>query len=186
MSRQEELVSQDWLLYQKGIDYKTKINLFQEVNKNERFYAGRQWDGVVANGLPTPVLNICKRIIDYKVSTIMSNQLKIQYTIDGEYDEEQQAVVDALTAYAAPQWERLKMDSINEQVLLDAAISGDGVAYFFWDPDIRPPDPDAEGDINVERIDNVNIFFGNPNDPRVETQPYILITFRKMVEDVQA
>jgi hypothetical protein len=40
--------TQEWLLYENGIDYKHKINLFEIVDKNERMYVRRpmEWGTV--------------------------------------------------------------------------------------------------------------------------------------------
>jgi hypothetical protein len=190
--KDESMLSEDWRLYQKGIDYHNKINLNAEVNKNERFFTDDQWNGVVSNGLPTPVINVIKRIILYKKSSIMSDQIKIQYSIDGLDDvseddrsAELRKIADVLTKYADAHWERFKQDSINEQVLLDAAISGDGCVYYWWDDTIKlASDADSKGDMICEIVDGVNYFPGNPNSVDVQKQPYILISFRELVENV--
>lgn len=55
-------VLREWQEYERGLDYKRKINLFAKVDKNERFYGDDQWSGVQANGLPTPQYNQVARI----------------------------------------------------------------------------------------------------------------------------
>ena len=71
--------TEEWKQYQAGIDYNHKVDLYQTVNKNERFYAGDQWMGVVSNGLPTPVFNILKRIINYFVSSVLSQNVTLHF-----------------------------------------------------------------------------------------------------------
>ena len=186
-----ENVTDSWLDYQRGLDYKRKINLLATVDKSERFYSDRQWEGVKSNGLPTPQHNVTARIVDYKVSQVMDNQLKMNFSVDG-IDEETEddsetkliEVAEILSAYSETTWERVKMDSMNEDGLLDAALSGDMVSFWYWDESINAGDG-IMGDINGELIDNVNYFPGNPNSPKVQTQPYIILAFRQMVEDVR-
>lgn len=195
--------TQEWNEYQKGLDYKRKLNLHATVDKNERFYAGDQWNGVRSNGLPTPVLNIIKRVIQYKISQIMSNQIKMQFSVDGADDIPQQQknmgnitdndllnyAGDLFSGYALKMWERLKFDSINESGLKDCALSGDYVLYHYWDDSVEAGN-EVMGDISIEIIDSVNYFPGNPNDTRINyngkpIQPYIILAYRKLVSDLR-
>jgi hypothetical protein len=177
---------EEWRMVQSGIDYNHRINLYETVNKNERFYAGNQWEGVIANGLPTPVFNIFKRIINYFIASILSQQVKMQFvaeqvgdTPNSEEEEYMKEAAELLSLYSETLWEKKKMNQKLRQVLLDAAISGDAAAYSFWNASISGIID--EGDIDLELPDNVNVFFGNPSSSDVEKQPYILITSREMV-----
>lgn len=181
----------EWQQYLDGIDYNQRIGLYENANKNERFYAGNQWDGVVSNGLPTPVFNIFKRIINYFIASILSQNTALQFVPENVGDEpsneDEQYIKDAaelVTAYSETCFEKKKMNQKMRQWLLDAAISGDACAYNFWNPNIDTYQ-DAKGDIDVEEIDSVNVFFGNPNDKRVQTQPYIIIAFRELVSKLR-
>ncbi|MFD0673931.1 hypothetical protein [Cohnella sp. GCM10027633] len=180
-----------WQLYQDGIDYNTRINLYENVNKNERFYANDQWNGVVANGLPTPVFNIFKRIINYFIAAIMSQNVAMQFTAENVGDDtdipEEVAMKEAaetITQYSNTLQEKNKMHQFLWQTLLDCAISGDGCGYNYFDASIDTGQL-AKGDICLENVDNVNVFFGNPNDKRVQKQPYIIIAFRELVENLK-
>lgn len=181
----------EWDLYEVGLNHKRKINLSPMVDKNERFYSDRQWDGVVSNGLPTPQYNVVARIIDYKVSQVMDNQVKALYSVQGisedtedEQEQQLQKVAEILSGYSETTWERVKMDAMNENGLLDAALSGDMISFWYWDESIDAGN-DVQGDLDGELIDNVNYFPGNPNDPNVQRQPYIILAFRRLVEDVK-
>jgi hypothetical protein len=185
----EEMES--WKFYDEGITYKQRIGLYEEVNKHERFYSGRQWDGVVANGLPTPVLNLIRRITDHKINTVMGEDIKVNYSVDGVDDtdntpdsEEIREIAKMMSAYAMTVWENLDEDIKNEMALLDAALSGDGIEYFYWDPTINAGNG-IMGGIASEMVDNVNYFPGNPNSSDVQSQPKITIAFRKMVKELK-
>jgi hypothetical protein len=195
--------TKDWQLYKDGIDYKSSLNLFATTNRNERFYAGHHWDGVDTGGLPQVRLNVTKRIVNWKVSQIMSDMLTMQFSAENSanYDPTNpdkiamlQEVARLLTDYSKTTWERLKQDAMNEQVILDAALSGDGIVYFPWDETINAGKNEygaaVVGDINEEIIDNVNYFPGNTSDPRPNDkngplQPYIILSFRKLVKDAR-
>lgn len=191
MSKQAYDDTDEWLQYQSGIFYNGRIDLYNTVNKNERFYSNDQWNGVVSNGLPTPVFNIFKRIIDYKIAAILSQNTAMQFTAENVGDNpsnpEEQALVDAaelITQYSETLFEKLKMNQHMRQWLLDAALSGDACAYSFWDSTIDTMQA-LLGDINMDDIDSVNVMFGNPNDKRVQMQPYILIVFRDLVSKLK-
>jgi hypothetical protein len=98
-------------------------------------------------------------------------------------------VARLLSDYSKTTWERLKQDAMNEQALLDAGLSGDGIAYFYWDESINAGQ-NVMGDIAEELIDNVCYFPGNTSDPRPNDkngpiQPHIILSFRKLVKDVR-
>jgi hypothetical protein len=184
----------EWKLYQAGIDYNHKIDLNTTVNTNERFYAGDQWNGVVSNGLPTPVFNIIKRCINHFIASIMSSAIKMQFTPINvgsqveDSDAEGQitnAAAGLISDYSETLWEDQKMDFLMRQALLDSAVSGDACFHWFWNPsaDIGQ---EAEGNIEGELVDNTNVFFGNPNDYRAQKQPYIVLSFRQLVSDLKA
>jgi hypothetical protein len=185
----EEL--QVWKDYQEGIDFKRRIGLYADVDKNSNFYQKKMWLGVQAGNLPTPVLPLIPRIVDHKVNTVMGDDIKINYSIDGiddtDYSPDKELLREVskkLSAYAMTLWENLQEDSRNEQALLDAALSGDGIEYFYWDASVDAGDG-VKGQIKSMIIDNVNYFPANPNDPDVQSQVKIQIAFRQMVEDLK-
>ncbi|MBQ4542756.1 MAG: phage portal protein, partial [Clostridia bacterium] len=170
----------DWELYEKGIDFKNRINLYKEVEDNNRFFQGDQWHGVKSEGLPTPVFNIIKPVIRYKVSAVMQNNIKISYSSENyneKNSEKMNKVCELLTNKAEILWEQLKMDFHNEELLKDSAISGDGIAYFYYD--------DEKDKIKLELIDNTNIYPSNPNYANIQQQDYIIIAFRRTVDSVR-
>ena len=179
--------TQLWNRYQQGLDHKSKIKLLPTGNKNERFYSGKQWEGVQANGLPTPVLNIVKQVVDYKISAVMSDMISMQFSADGvgDNDTEGQAyreVAKLFTEYSRTQWENLKVDSMNEEGLLNAALSADMCSHWYWDKRAK--------DFTGELIDNANLMLGDPNTSEINdafgpVQPYIQLAFRRQVEDVR-
>ncbi len=170
----------EWDLYQRGIEYKTRLGLYNTVEENHRFFQGDQWHGVKSEGLPTPVFNIIKPVIRYKISGIMQNDLSIMYTSENYEDKDYEKLkraAELLTLYAKQLWEKLKMNYYNEELLKDGAISGDGCAYFYYDAEKKQ--------INMETIDNTNIYPSNPNNPSVQEQDYIIIAFRRSVDSVR-
>lgn len=183
-----EQISQDWKDYERGIDYKRRINLYANVDKNERFYSGDQWSGVKNNGLPTPVFNIVKRVINYFISALVSQPYKMQFsTYEGIQEDE---TAQNYTDYASQKWEFDKLNSLLMDGLLDCAVSGDFVLHTYWDKEVYV-DGMTEGDFCNEKIDNVNIFLGNVNSCIINRngrcyQPYVILAGRDTVYNLKA
>ncbi len=178
--------------YESGVEYKNKIDLYQTVDTNERFYAGDHWHGIESTGVPKPVFNFSRRVLDYLVSAVRSRNVKMVFTPlqfqNGQPTEESDRLAHTLNDYSAATWERLKMDSLYQKVLLDGGISGNGILFFYWDEALFSYSPEGEeipGDINVERIDSVNFFPGDPNCDEVQRQPYLILSMRRPVAEVQ-
>ncbi len=181
--------TEEWELYEKGKEYNYSINLYETVNTNERFFRGDQWDNLNAGGLPTPVFNIFKRIIGFFISSIMQAPIKMRYNLTSpsggvEFGEEEASIAsEKLNKIVDLRWEKSKMNNLLASSLNDAAISGDGICYTYWDSDIKTGQP-FKGDFKSVLLDNTNVFFGNPNSKDVQKQPYILIAQRETVLDL--
>ena len=63
--------------YNAGLQFCTGIDLYDTVQVNENFFIGKQWEGVQANGLPTPVFNFLKRVVLFSVANISTDNLKL-------------------------------------------------------------------------------------------------------------
>ena len=188
--------TKDWQQYQIGIGHKNSLELYKTVDKNERFYTKRHWEGVRTNGLPAAVLPYAKRIVDFKVAMVMSDRVSMTFTPQGVSDDAndelsllQRKIASQLTDYARTVAENTKFDEMNANGLLDAAISGDMVSFWFWDETIDAGNG-IMGDINGHLVDNVNVFLGDVNTPEINNvygpvQPYIIIAFRKNVKEVR-
>ena len=180
-------ISKAWSQYEAGKDYKRHIGLYENNRRNERFYRGDQWYGSAANDLPKPVFNVIKRVVDFLVSSVASSDISLRYTdenlpfmTDEAEVAAQKEALSVLTKNAAYRWEKNGMESKAYRLLTDAAISGDGVIYCYWDPEIRGPQG-FMGDIATEIIDNVNLFVADVNRPDIQSQDYIILSSRASV-----
>lgn len=175
-----------WAAYQRGTDFNTQINLEDTVKSNENFYIGKQWEGVQANGLPTPQFNILKRVTGFIVATITTDNIKVQSSAlsrmpvpENEIDPIE-VVNDEMTALN----ELNNLTSIVRAFARNAAVDGDGCIYTYWDAEVDCGDG-VKGAIKDEVLDNTNVFFGNPNSSDVQSQPYIQIVHRLPVREVR-
>lgn len=154
--------------YKKGTEYKASIGdkgIFEQSKINERFYVGDQWHGAnCGNDRPLVRRNIIKRIADYKLSSITSAPIAVNYSADGvpdntgleelktqyqndikngmnfvgETDEAEISIITSiLSDYFATTAERVKFDAKKEKALRNAYISGTGIAYTYWDNQIE-------------------------------------------------
>lgn len=191
MKFKKEKFTEEWQLYEKGKEYNYSINLYDTVNTNERFYRGDQWDSIDAKGLPTPVFNIFKRIINYFTSTIMQSSVAMRFSFVSPYgagtgisEEEANSICDTLNSIVDLRCEKIKFDRLLADSLTEAAITGDAVCYTYWDPSVKTGQP-FSGDFVSVLVDNTNVFFGDPNSRDVEKQPFILIAQRETVSSLK-
>ena len=184
-------ISKAWQQYEAGLEYKRKIGLFETVRQNERFYRGEQW-GNEGVGLPRPVFNVIRRIIDYLVCTVASGNVSISFSdenlpfiTDADSAAAARAAVKTLSHNASYRWERQRMDSKAYRLLTDAAISGDGVIYCWWDPAIATGQL-MLGDIVTDVIDSTNLFVADVNRADIQSQEYIILSGRAPVSMLRA
>lgn len=168
-----------WEMYEKGVQFNNQINLDETIRVNENFVIGKQWEGVASNGLPTPQINILKRVALFTIATIVSDNVKVTASPlantvgTSNYKQIAQYINDEYEAI----FERNKVPSLIREFARNAAVDGDGCIYTYWDADAETGQ-EAKGQICSEIIDNNRVFFGNPSDVRVENQPWIIIEKR--------
>ena len=173
-----------WEMYQKGLGFNTQINLDDTVRVNENFFIGKQWEGVSSNNLPTPQINILKRTGMFTIATTVSDNVKVTASPLANtvgttgYKDLIRYVNDEFEAI----FERNKIPSLVREFARDAAVDGDGCIYTYWDADAETGqkinNTEIKGQIRCETIDNTRVFFGNPSDVHVESQPWIIIAKR--------
>lgn len=174
-----------WEYYENGLRFNDQINLDETVRANENFYVGKQWEGVQANGLPTPVFNFLKRVVGFITATITSDNLKVNASaLENTPD------TDSLTdpvRIVNEEFEALieqnDIPSLNREFTRNAAVDGDGCTYTYWDSEV-PIGGGKKGAIKTEILPNTRVLFGNPNDRSVQDQPYIQIASREIVRRV--
>ena len=176
-----------WKQYCAGLDFNNKLRLVENVANNENFFVGKQWEGVVSNGLPTPVFNILKQIVLHQVATITSDNFTISATPlrasanDKRLEMASQVVNSELRAL----FKVNKLPNLSRIMMRNAAVDGDGCMFTYFDPDAPTGLDGIKGAIKTEIIDNTRVLFGNPNSRNVQSQPYIIIWKRRQICDVK-
>jgi hypothetical protein len=172
-----------WCQYELGRQFNNQQDLEDKVRTNENFFIGRQWEGVESNGLPTPVFNFLKRVVLFIVAGITSDNLKLNASSLGSapVDLTKKQLIDTVNKEFESLFELNKIVNLLRVYMRNAAVDGDGCTYSYWNPDIETGQK-AKGAICTEIIENTRVFFGNPNDRRVQKQPYIIIQSREISE----
>ena len=177
-----------WKKYNRGVEFKQQLGLYDTVQENENFFIGKQWEGVQANGLPTPVFNFMKRVTMFQVATITSDNIAARVTPLVATKERGKLELERIAAMVNDQlamvFERNKIPALLRVYARNAAVDGDSCTYTYFDPDIQNGQ-DVPGESVTEIIENTRVHFGNPNSRDVQSQPYIIFSRRLPVEDVQ-
>jgi len=172
--------------YEKSVSYNQTLKLYERVEQNEHFFVGNQWEGVNAPNLEKPVINIIKRVILYFIANIVSDDISVGAEAFGGTAEDEQ-IVKIVTGEVDRVLEQTKARSLNRKLLRDCAVDGDACLFVNFDPNARVGDGESvtQGEIVLEKVDNTNIYFGNPECSEVQKQPWIIIMQRRTIEDIR-
>lgn len=177
-----------WDQYERGVQFKSRLNLYETVKVNEDFYLGKQWEGVNSNGLPTPVFNYIKRIVLYLVASTATDSLKINASPLSSTGRQATKDIEQLCGIVNEQfeavYEQTKMGKLVREFMRAAAVDGDSCIYSWFDPDVETGQ-EAKGAIRTEVLENTRVIFGNPNSCNVQSQPYIIVSRRELMRDVK-
>ena len=192
MNTEKKHLNKAWEQYERGKEHKRRIGLYESVKTNERYYRGEQWQYGEGKNLPHPVFNIIGRVINYLVCSVCSADISIRYSDENlPYITSQAEIaaiedgISTLSSNASYRWQKDGMDNVMLKLLTDAAISGDGVLYCYWDTSKRGSQA-FEGDIVTDRIDNVNVFPADVNKADIQSQEYIILSGRASVASLKA
>lgn len=174
--------------YNAGLRFNEGINLYENVQTNENFFIGKQWEGVKSNGLPTPVFNFLKRVVLFSVANVSTDNIKLRAK---PMPSTSQVNTDALEVFSnivndqfAALFEQNKMGGKIREFCRNAAVDGDGCIYCYWDANAETGQQ-SKGTIRSEVLQNTQVVFGNPNSRDVQSQPYILIERRMLVDEAK-
>ena len=198
--------------YEAGVQHKQSIGKhgISEQNKiNERFFIGDQWHGAkCGNDRPLVRYNIIKRIGDYKMSQILNVPLTVNFSVDGIPSYEENDILDkipegsvsdseinsvnlAFEKYFNVTAQRVNLSLLQEKILRNAYVTGNGVLYTYWNPDLKTgvfaddnKTSEIKGDICCEILDIDDIYFGDEYIEDIQSQPYIIVTTDLPLEQV--
>ena len=169
--------------YENGKEYNENKNLYDNVRKNRRFFAGDQWYGVNAPDMTKPVFNIIKRVVSYFVAMLVSDDVGVHIS-PFEDTPENKAMADILADEVERVMERAKVTSKARRNIQNACTDGDTGVFINFDPDIET-NQSYKGGIETEIVENTHVVFGNPYCTEVQKQPYILVVQRLYTNQVK-
>ncbi len=196
--------------YRSAVSYKSglgKRGLYEQNKINERFYIGDQWYGAkCGNDRPLVRHNVIKRIGDYKMSQILSEPIRVEFSAEGfptnnDFVLSRESMADdtkdilvmtsAFGKYFDTTAERVNFGELQDKVLRNAYITGTGVLYTYWDSEIQTglyaddmKTVKIKGDICCQVLNIEDVYFGDPYIEEVENQPYIIISTVDNLESV--
>ena len=179
--KEDEIVTDVWADYQKGVMYNRNKGLYDETEQNYNFYFGKQWENAETGDEKPIVKNVIKPIVKYKLGVVNTNSYSVvinpntfAYTQDKEIIE---SICKSLTDYINKLWEMQQVEKKVRVALKDSAINSEGILHSYYD---------VNNDENVvEVIDKNNICYGNENDSNIQAQPYLIVSYRKTVKQVK-
>lgn len=172
--------------YQKMLGYNTAVNLDETVRANENFFIGKQWEGVDAKGLPTPVYNFLKQVVLFSVANITTDNIKMQATplACERTPEDVERVAEIVNKEFDRLFEFNRVPNLVREYMRNAAVDGDSCLFTFWD-DTVDAGFGLRGGIRTEIVDNMRVGFGNTACRDPQKQPYILIERREMTKELR-
>jgi hypothetical protein len=166
-----------WQLYEKGRNYHRLMGVYDDTDRNYRFYNGNQWGGAKLGDVEPVQKNFIKPIVKYKVSVIHDNLYAVNYSSQNyenrQFQKEASRYCDLLNGYISRLWEKDKMDFKGRRITKDAAINDEGIIYVNFDRETMTP--------VHEVVKKNDVYYGNENDDDIQNQPYILIRKRMPV-----
>lgn len=176
-----EIKTDVWRDFEKGRQYNRTKDLYNRTEQNYDFYYGDQAKNLKI-GKETPVvLNIIKSIVKYKLGVVNSNAYEIVYNPNSYEEGEDTAVLEELckilSRHSNKVWELQQVGKKIRECVKDSCINDEGIMHCYYDTEV--------GEVVAEVIDKNNIYYGNENDSDIQSQPYIIISYRKPVTQVK-
>lgn len=176
-----------WKEYQDGIAYNAGIfdgGLYETVERNNNFYNDKQWEGVNAPDLDKPVFNFLKPVVNFYIAMLISDDIAANVEFKGGNAQELESVQKAVSQEILNILERENMQFKNRRAIRNAAVDGDCCFYNWFDVEAET-DGIYEGQIRTDVIDNTNVVFGDPSENDPQKQPYIIVVYRALTENVK-
>lgn len=171
----------EWILYQKHLNFMNLRNIFTDTDLNNRMYNGDQWAGLKLKDAEKIQHNFIKQIVKQKVSNITSNLFAINYSPENienpEFFDVASKTCDLLNKKASKVWDKDFMDKKVKKWAKQSAINDESINYITYD---------FKNDIPINEVISKNdIMYGNENEDEIQLQPYILLRQRKTIIELQ-
>lgn len=196
-----------WNEYSSGKTYKTNIGLYDTVQRNNDFFNDKQWEGVRAPDLDKPVFNILKPVVNYYTAMLISDDIAVNVEMMSGFSSQNEAIDMKISGNGPEEtsiasfgmdeivpkviarevetiMEQANVKTKNRRMIRNCAVDGDACFYMWFDPNVETGF-EYKGAVKVDIVDNTNVYFGNPSETDVQEQPYIIIAYRRLLDDVK-
>jgi hypothetical protein len=174
MDKKELQETPVWVLFEKGRNYHHMVGIFEDTDRNYRMYNGDQWAGAKLGDVEPIQKNFIKPIVKYKLAVLHDNLFAVVFSSmnfeNQAFRRNAEYICQMLNNYESRIWEQDKRDSKLREVTSDSAINGEGILYIDYDTQDKRP--------RSEVLKKNDVYYGNENNPDIQTQPYILIRKR--------
>lgn len=181
---------QEWEWYQSGINYNNRLepSFYDLVDCNWDFFYGDQWRNAgLSKDYPQPVFNYINKYVTFFVANILSSRIGV--TIESPFITEESKESDSIVNQAMREFEeRVKMDWQTKNAAYNGAITGDFVGHIIFNPEAKPYGgtlSEVMGQLEFELVDPNNFYVGNPNSCDIQTQPWIQVAGRDLVQSLK-
>ncbi|MBR6688798.1 MAG: hypothetical protein IKL68_02145 [Clostridia bacterium] len=178
-NEEQHFETEEWKLYEKGKSYNMSIGLYEDTERNHKFYHGNQWGNAKLGSIQPITLNVIRPTVKYKVGVLNNNLYQIVFNPNTYANYEEQRKLDevckSLNRYSNKMWELSQVNKKVREILKDSCVDSEGIAHTY----------EEDGEIKTEVIDKTNIYYGNENDDDIQAQPYIIISYRRTVDSVR-
>lgn len=169
-----------WELYEHGRNYMRLLRIYSDTDLNYRMHSGNQWEGAKIEGIEQAQYNFIETIVNHKVSRINQNLWAINFSsenFDRMFRPNAEKTCEMLNRKARKVWEKDQMDTKLRNASDDSAINDEGIIYVDYNDEEQSP--------KNEIINKNDIQYGNEQSSDIQSQPYIVISQRKHIIEVQ-
>jgi len=171
--------TQIWQDYEKGVEYLRAREMYEKVERHWNFFHGKQWENAKLGDIKPVVINVIKPIVKYKTGVLNQSSYRVVFSSDylASNPEDANAICELLSKHIDRIFENENLDAILRQVLKDSCVTSEGILYNYFNNGIK--------EIKTELVDKNNLVLGNETEENLQSQPYIIISFRRPIEEVK-
>ncbi len=179
---QLKIVNQIWEDYQNAKAYQTSVELRTNVPIYVDFYEGRQWPRVtkLTEHMPRPVFNFIEMIINHKKANVLGSKVALNFVAPND-----KTATRVFSDFARYQMKEMRMEDLDARALIDGAVKGTYIYYFYWDEKAPGRRGNFEGGLRCQILDPLNVYFANPKEPDEQKQKWIMWEDRLEVNAVK-
>lgn len=171
--------TQIWQDYEKGVEYLRARDMYEKNERHWNFFHGKQWENAKLGDIKPVVINVIKPIVKYKTGILNQSSYRVVFSPDylATNPEEANALCELLSKHVDKIFENENLDAELRQVLKDSCVVSEGILYNYFN--------NSKKEIKTELVDKNNLVLGNETEEKLQNQPYIIISFRRPVEEVK-